>query len=182
MDGETPVSILTDFEEFIVYDTRMLPKKTDKATTARIKYFRYTDYAGAWDEIASIFSKDAVLKGSFDRYADSTRAKKGTAEVNDKFLGDVETWRRILAQNLALRNKQLSQRELNFVVQRTIDRIVFLRICEDRGIEEYGRLQQLQKGTDVYSRLLKLFQNADERYNSGLFHFEKETVPRPPTH
>jgi hypothetical protein len=31
--------------------------------------------------------------------------------------------------------------QLNLAVQRIIDRIVFLRICEDRGIEDYGRLQ-----------------------------------------
>jgi len=32
-------------------------------------------------------------------------------------------------------------RELNFAVQRTIDRIIFLRICEDRGVETDRQLQ-----------------------------------------
>ena len=63
----------------------------------------------------------------------------------------------------------------------TIDRIIFLRICEDRGIEEYERLRGLLKGASVYERLCNLFQEADERYNSGLFHFQKEKdVPEPP--
>jgi len=79
-----------------------------------------------------------------------------------------------LARNLALRNPTLSQRDLNFAVQRTIDRIVFLRICEDRGIEPYGRLQALLNGTHVYRRLGEMFQRADERYNSGLFYFSEE--------
>jgi hypothetical protein len=56
----------------------------------------------------------------------------------------------------------------------TIDRMVFLRICEDRGVESYGRLMALQNGTQVYKRLFGLFQRADERYNSGLFHFRHE--------
>ena len=56
----------------------------------------------------------------------------------------------------------------------TLDRIVFLRICEDRGIESYGRLMALQNGTQVYKRLFELFQWADERYNSGLFYFRHE--------
>jgi len=73
-----------------------------------------------------------------------------------------------------LRNPALSQRELNFAVQRTIDRIIFLRICEDRGIELYGRLMALQDGERIYPRLCELFQRADERYNSGLFHFQRE--------
>ncbi|HKV57729.1 MAG TPA: N-6 DNA methylase [Ktedonobacteraceae bacterium] len=63
----------------------------------------------------------------------------------------------------------------------TIDRIIFLRICEDRGIEEYERLRALLKGANVYGRLCKLFLEADERYNSGLFHFQKEKeFPEPP--
>jgi hypothetical protein len=37
-------------------------------------------------------------------------------------------------------------RELNFAVQRTIDRLIFLRICEDRGIEHYAFLQSLVNG------------------------------------
>ncbi len=79
-----------------------------------------------------------------------------------------------MARNIALRNPNLSQRELNFAVQQTIDRIVFLRICEDRGIENYGGLMALQNGENVYERLFQLFNKADEKYNSGLFHFKKE--------
>ncbi len=40
----------------------------------------------------------------------------------------------------------------------TIDRIIFLRICEDRGIEPYGRLQALINGGEIYPRLVQLFQ------------------------
>ena len=77
----------------------------------------------------------------------------------------------------------LSQHDLNFAVQRTIDRIIFLRICEDRGIEQYGKLMALQNGDRMYERLCELFYRADERYNSGLFHFQKEkTVLNHPIH
>jgi hypothetical protein len=85
-----------------------------------------------------------------------------------------ESWREALAHNIALRNPGLTSRELNFAVQVTIDRIIFLRICEDRGIETYGELLAQTNGSDVYQRLLALFQKADDRYNSGLFHFHPE--------
>ena len=52
--------------------------------------------------------------------------------------------------------------------------IIFLRICEDRGIEEYGRLQAQLNGTNVYKRLRSSLSQADDRYNSGLFHFQPE--------
>jgi type I restriction-modification system DNA methylase subunit len=172
--AKLPLSILTDFEELAIYDCRTKPLKTDKASVGRIRFLTFREYIEQWDTIASAFSKEAVLKGSFDKYAESTRAKKGTAEVDDAFLKEIESWRELLARNIALRNSKLTQRELNFAVQRTIDRIIFLRICEDRGVETYARLLSLVNGERVYRRLYEQFYRADEKYNSGLFHFDRE--------
>jgi type I restriction-modification system DNA methylase subunit len=169
-----PLSILTDFEEFAVYDCRVKPDQKDKASVARILYIPFTEYATRWDEIASVFSRDAVLKGSFDKYAEENKAKRGTAAVDDAFLQTIESWRKALAENLAVRNGRLSQRETNFAVQRIIDRIIFLRICEGRGIEDYGKLRALADHDGIYPRLGQLFKEADDRYNSGLFHFKPE--------
>src|SRR6266704_2336340 len=169
-----PLSILSDFEEFAVYDCRVKPDQKDSAAVARILYIPCTEYAQRWDEIAGIFSRDAVLKGAFDKFAESTKAKRGTADVDDEFLKTIEGWRKDLAENLALRNPKLNQRELNFAVQCIIDRIVFLRIGEGRGIEDYGRLRALTNGDRIYRRLCQMFEQADERYNSGLFHFKPD--------
>jgi type I restriction-modification system DNA methylase subunit len=172
--AKLPLSILSDFEEFAFYDCRVKPKNDDSAAVARIFYCTFRDYADKWDEIAAIFSREAILKGSFDKFVESTKAKKGTAEFDQDFLATIEGWRKELAQNLALRNPKLTQRQLNFAVQRIIDRIIFLRICEARAIEDYGRLRSLVNGDGIYPRLAKLFEDADTRYNSGLFHFKKE--------
>ena len=172
--AKLPLSVLTDFEEFAVYDCRIPPNKKDKASNARIMFITYDQFIDKWDEIESIFSREAILKGSFDKYVESNKKKKGTAEVDLVFLEQMEVWRKALAKNIALRNPKLSIRELNYSVQKTIDRIIFLRICEDRGIEDYGQLMSLQNGNSVYERLKQIFHRADEKYNSGLFHFENE--------
>ena len=180
-NAKLPLSILTNFEEFAVYDCTRKPKPTDKATDAQIEYFTYKDFPAKWDWLVSVFSQDSILKGSFDKYAETTKGKKGTASVDDDFLNEIESWRDVLAKNIALRNPALSVEELNAVVQRTIDRLIFLRICEDRGIEEYGRLQTLLEGDGVYARLCDLFRHADDKYNSGLFHFQLEAeISEPP--
>ena len=178
--AKLPLSIVTDFEEFAVYDCRVKPVKTDPASKARTLYIKYDQYADRWDEIANIFSRDAILKGSFDKYV-ATRKKRGTAEVDDAFLAEIEKWRDALARNLALRNPNLTSRQLNYAVQVTIDRLIFLRICEDRGIEPYQQLRGQTNGANIYQRLFTLFQHADDRYNSGLFHFhpEKERTEAP---
>ncbi len=172
--AKLPLSILTDFEELAFYDCRIKPDKNDKASMGRTLLLGYEDYETRWDEIASVFSREAILKGSFDKYAQSTKKKRGTAEVDDAFLKEIEEWRSDLARNLAIRNADLSQREINAAVQKTIDRIIFLRICEDRGIEAYGQLQALPNGPNIYPRLCEHFRRADDRYNSGLFHFTRE--------
>jgi hypothetical protein len=172
--AKLPLSILTNFAEFAVYDCRVKPAHTDKASAARILYFTFKDYADRWEEIAGVFSKEAVDKGSFDKYAVTAKGKKGTATVDAAILQDIEAWRELLAKNLALRNPKLSSRDLNYAVQVTIDRIIFLRMCEDQGIETYQQLQALLNGTAVYGRLKQLFQKADDRYNSGLFYFHAE--------
>ncbi len=130
-----------------------------------------------WDEIAALFSKDAVLRGSLERFIESIPEKRGIKRVDAALLEEISLWREALARSIALGNPALSQRDLNFSVQRTIDRLLFLRICEDRAIEEYGRLKTLLKVEGVYARLLKLFAEADERYNSGIFHFQNSPTP-----
>lgn len=167
------VSLLTDFEEFAIYDTRIQPKQLDKASTGRREFLRYTEYEQRWDFLYGTFSKDAVLRGEFDRYGESKKGR-GATPFDDVFLGEIEEWRKALAMSLARRNDAIDEASLNFAVQRIIDRILFLRIAEDRGTETVGQLQSLLKGEGVYPRLVTLFDRADERYNSGLFHFTKE--------
>ena len=168
------LSILTNFEEFAVYDCNVPLRKEDTAATARIAYFSYTEYEKRWDRIASVFSPAGIQKGSFDKYVATNGEKHGTAGVDEKFLEDIENWRLLLARNIALRNLGLSQEEVNTAVQLIIDRIIFLRICEDRGIEHYETLHVLSQNEGVYARVCDLFRLADDKYNSGLFHFAEE--------
>ncbi len=171
--GKLPLSILTDFEEFATYDCRVRPDPEDQSSTARTMFMGYEEYPDRWDEIASLFSREAVLSGSLEAFEQES-GRRGTDPVDQAFLREMEGWRELLAKEIYKRNRWLSRRDLNYSVQMTIDRIIFLRICEDRGIEDYGRLQKLLKGNDIYENLCDLFRDADDRYNSGLFHFGKD--------
>jgi len=137
-------------------------------------YFTYKHYPNKWAKIADVFSRDAILKGSFDKFAVATKGKRGTTTVDIELLAEIEKWRKMLARIIALRNRTLTKNEINFAVQRTIDRILFLRMCEDRGIEQYQQLQSIISGDRTYPRLCEIFEKADQKYNSGLFHFHDE--------
>ncbi len=172
--GKTSVSVLTDFQEFCVYDCRVRPNQNDPAPKARLRYWNYESFIDNWYEIESRFNREAVARGSLREWVEGERVR-GASSVDYDFLREMEKWRDMLAKDIALHNRDLSQRQLNLLVQRTIDRIVFLRIAEDRDIEAYGRLRSAAgDGKQVYEELKILFNEADDKYNSGLFHFGKD--------
>lgn len=122
--AKLPVSIITDFEEFSVYDCTKRPNPTDRASVARINYLVYKDYARDFDFIWDTFSKEHVLKGSFDKFVQGEKNKKGTTTVDKEFLQSLDSWRTQLAIAISKSNRNLDEDELNFVVQNTIDRIM----------------------------------------------------------
>lgn len=172
--AKLPISIVTDFEEFALYDCRQEPTPQDDAAVARLMYFDFEKLLHKWDELKALISYDAVRSGSLEKYAESIRVRRGTTEVDSIFLAELERWRHALAKDIAAHNSTLSQRQLNFAVQQTIDRIIFLRIAEARGIETYGQLLHLLNRPEIYDGLKSIFHRADVRYNSGLFHFRPE--------
>lgn len=176
--AKLPISIITDFEEFAIYDCTKKPYPNDKASVARIKYLTYKDYIKEFDFIWDTFSRERVPKGSLDTFIKGAANKKGTSDLDKAFLESLDNWRTLLAQNFSKNNKNLNEDEINFVVQQTIDRIIFLRIAEDRGIEPYGNLQSALVSGDYYKKLFGIFKEADDKYNSGLFDFKKDTLSK----
>ena len=176
--AKLPISIITDFEEFAIYDCTKKPNPSDKASVARIKYLTFKDYIKEFDFLWDAFSKERVLKGSFDKFVQGNASKKGTATVDKEFLQSLDSWRTYLATSISWNNKSLDEDEINFVVQQTIDRIIFLRIAEDRSVEPYGNLKNVLKQGDYYQNLFSIFREADEKYNSGLFDFKKDKISK----
>ncbi|MDR3049417.1 MAG: N-6 DNA methylase [Elusimicrobiota bacterium] len=162
------LSILTDFEEFCVYDTSIKPQKNDKADKARIKFLNYKDFVAEFDYLYNTFSKTAIEQGSFDKYAEGSKNKRGAQGLDKGLLELVENARLLLAKNISKLN-EIDVNGLNKAVVTIIDRIIFLKIAEDKKLEEYGSLQRAANSNEPYKALKKIFQTANARYNSGLF-------------
>ncbi|MCY4145281.1 MAG: Eco57I restriction-modification methylase domain-containing protein [Chloroflexi bacterium] len=172
--GNTAVGILTNFAEFAVYDCRIPPEQGDSAAEARVWHLTSAQYPDSWGRLCETLSPRAVRQGRHkDLLAD---VGKGALPVDAAFLRDMESWRATLAEQLYKQarfiDRELSQRELNQLVQRTIDRIVFLRIAEDRSLEPYGTLERAAREKQIYEKIKDLYRAADKKYNSGLFHFD----------
>ncbi|GAB3665539.1 hypothetical protein GCM10027596_31880 [Nocardioides korecus] len=173
-NGKVAYSVLCDFQELSLYDTRIKPEESDSASVARLHYLTFDKYVDEWDWIAERFHRDSVVDGKLDRIAADERVRRGSVPVDDAILDYIEHWRLSLAKNIRKNNPGLSVHDLSSAVQTIIDRILFLRICEDRGIEPYQGLREASKKPEIYPALVEMFFRADERYNSGLFHLKRE--------
>jgi hypothetical protein len=159
------VSILTNFEKLIVYDCRYKPNVTDDASAARYRIFNFVEYITHFDELYELLSYPSVGTGFIDNFFSLTHPNLST--FDEHFLEQIETWRKRLAADIIQNNTGLNEEDLNFLIQRLLNRIVFLRICEDREIEKYATLKEITN----YEGLKTLFIQSDKKYNSGLFDF-----------
>ena len=171
-NARLPISVLSNFDKLVIYDCLVRPQAEDDTCVARLKVYDYTEYVPKFDEIYAQLSRKAVYSGCFDERFGIEEEREGTEPFDEYFLGQIEQWRKQLAQDIAQRNPVLTQAELNFLVQRLLNRIIFLRICEDRELEKYQALQAVQ----TYDKLKALFRQADARYNSGLFDFIEDQL------
>jgi hypothetical protein len=164
------ISILTNFENLIIYDCRYKPDISENEHVARIKIFNFQDYADSFEEISELISYDSAVSGHLDALF-SVYERKGET-FDDYFLKQIESWRARLAFSAINKNNELNTEDLNFLIQRLLNRIIFLRICEDRTIEKFETLKKIKN----YEELKLLFHQSDKKYNSGLFDFIEDTL------
>lgn len=170
--GDLPYGLLSDFDEYAIYDCRAIPGPDDSQLVGRVAYFTLAEIEDYWPVLVGTFGRDAVASGSLDRIAATVPAPKGTRPVDSQFLDQIRSWRADLAIDVARLNVTLDGGQLSSVVQTLIDRVVFLRNAEARGLESPESLKlALADDSGTYARLLNLFHRADARYNAGLFSF-----------
>ncbi|MCK9409419.1 MAG: Eco57I restriction-modification methylase domain-containing protein [Bacteroidetes bacterium] len=169
-----PIAVLTDFEEFHILDCRYKPNiKT--ALERKIGEFRYTEYPNeeTFAKIFHLFGREAVAGGSLEKYA-VTLPKKGTKHlgavqlVDDAFLEELDEYREILAKAFKKTNEQLQGEELTEAVQRTIDRLVFIRFLEDKGIED-KQIISLSDPKTAWKLFVTLCKRFEPKYNGLIF-------------
>jgi hypothetical protein len=164
------ISILTNFEYLLIYDTTVPPKSSDYPYTALVKKYHYTEYIEKWDEISEFISRETLYSGKFDTSFNHLMANRDYKSIDDYFLKQINDWRIRLANELIKQNPEYSLEYINDITQNFINQMVFLRICEDRNLPIYHKLQEtIIDPTKVKNELLDVLKAADKKYNSGLF-------------
>jgi len=169
------VVVLTDFKSFKIYDSSLKPdlKKPKVGLIFDISYLTIasTDFEKIW-----FFSKNQVLTGSLKRLISTdTSSRRARIPVETAFLEEMYAWREKLAKNIFKNNNEINVRTLNDVVQRILDRFIFIRILEDRKIIESKTLHEIEdiwkesKHRDLQPQLNALFKQLNDDFNGEIF-------------
>jgi len=167
--------ILTDFEEFCFYDASRQPdeRNPDEGLLLKLGCAEYLGNAEKlWD-----FSRERVATGSLDALLPKIRrAPHLRKQVDEVFLDEMTGWREELAKDVHKQNPALTAKQLNEVVQRLLDRIVFIRIAEDRHVTEKRQLAEVVEEWEthggkfpIFDWLNALFHKINEDFNGEIF-------------
>jgi type I restriction-modification system DNA methylase subunit len=169
------IAILTDFKTFKVFDASLKPAVNQPNVgllfELKCTHFADTDFDKLWR-----FSRKEVFNGSLEKLIlKDAASKRLRIPVDTAFLEQMTFWREALAKDVYKNNPEISVGMLNDVVQRLLDRLVFIRILEDRKIIESKTLRDIAenwreaKHRDIQMPLNALFRKLSEDFNGNIF-------------
>lgn len=170
------ISILTDFKTFRVYDTTIKPN-INQPNLGLLFESNIDNYIEEFEKIW-MFSFDRVRNGSIDELIrQSPVSKRMRIPMDVDFLEQLTKWREDLAKNYFKNNDDLDVRLLNDIVQKLLDRLIFIRLLEDRDIVRNRSLYiiaenwTISKHRDIQFELNMLFNQFNKDFNGDIFKY-----------
>src|SRR5579859_3206291 len=166
---------LTHFEEIRFFDASLEPDERNPLNGEAF-HLQHTEYLGKIDLLWEL-SRERVGAGSLDQFLKRDRKSiRYRIPVDKKFLDELTEWRQELASSIHRGNPEIDTKALNDVVQRLLDRIIFIRIAEDRRVIEPRQLQDIvelweERGgkRPIMEDLVGLFQEINNDFNGEIF-------------
>ncbi len=163
-------AVLTDFESLKIFNAQTNSKKLIDKLVFEIQCQEYiSDFDRLW-----LLSKESFSSNELDKYAEKYGKKIKKLTVNEKLYDDLKKARGILTESFRQWNEGVDQETLDEGVQRILDRLVFIRVLEDRGLEpptlkELTRAWKKDGDIQIFKSLIEKFRELDDIYDSNLF-------------
>lgn len=168
-----PWAILTDFESIKVFNAEWDEPDAEQSLLFEIPYQDYLTDKRLW-----FLSKKSFENGELDKYAEDNFKKPKREPIDKQLAADLIRWRDNLSKQLRAWNdrKKFSDFQIIESVQKILNRLIFIRTTEDRGIEDQ-RLREIirnwekkEERKDFFSQeLKKLLKYYWDEYDSKLF-------------
>lgn len=169
------ISVLTNFRTLRIYDAKVEPRSTDGANVALLVEIQWDELPDRFIELERILGKSQVESGSIERTYGQTR--NSSIRLNESFLQKFNEWRLQIARDLHGKYADLTISDLDDTAQKVINRLILIRMCEDRGIEGEGVLRKCANEKSIV-KIRQLFAKLDERYNTGLFDVDNDRLQK----
>lgn len=164
-------AVLTDFESLKVFNAQNIEKLLSDKLFFEIPYEEYTErFNQLW-----LLSRESFKNNLLDKEAEKYGKKLQKVSVTSLLYKDLQRCRDILTKELGLMNEKVSPDLLDEGVQKLLDRLIFIRVAEDRGIEDkilipLVRDARFGKGNrKLYEAMVEKFREFDSFYNSNIF-------------
>lgn len=158
--------VLTNFEELRLYYSHVI-----KPQEGLVLKLRATEYSENFDRIWRL-AKESVLAGVLDTY----ERRRTRRDIDEEVLEALFESRQTLTSSIRSRNPSLSTEDVRECVQKILDRILVIRVAEDRTIigsdslwKELDSWKSRGLPTPFMRSLKSLFRDFDDIYNSKLF-------------
>lgn len=152
--ADAPLLLVASVRELAVYDCRVKPVHGDRARVARVLHLPRDAYAARWSAIAGLLSPAAVT-----RVLDQPGKRRSMVTVTAALVDELETWCCDLVSRAARHDPRADDDALERAARRALDRILFLCLCEARGIVPRGRLRALCDRAQVDLALAALYRD-----------------------
>jgi predicted type IV restriction endonuclease len=163
-------AVLTDFEHMRILNAEV---KSINPLQSQFRWIDYNEYLTRFEELW-LLSKESFEQGLLDKEADRLLKRTKKQKVDKQLLADFTVFRETLSKNITKlnQNRHLSEDDLDEAIQRILDRLIFIRNCEDREMEE-KRLWEAKNEIHVWKKAKEIFAYYDKNYDSKLFTYDQ---------
>jgi len=170
-------AVLTNFKKIRIYHALSNIKQIDKNLLKDNKGYLWInceDFVEQFDRLW-LLSRESFEKEEINKLLQNVN-KRLIKPIDESILADLLQYREWLSKDLKNKREYLSKEQIDEIVQILIDRLIFMRSVEDRGLEAKDFLLKIvndvQKGfsdLNLWAILKDQFERFDKTYNSKLF-------------
>lgn len=171
-NNSVPWAVLTNFRELAIYNSNWKSKKSEESRFLR---FEFPEYSGNFDDLW-LLSKESILAGEIEKKAQKY-GRLAREPVTKALYSDLMRWRSLISKSVSRNDprRKFTKELLDESVQHFLNRLIFIRTCEDRKIENEQLRAALRQWKEKNNRKLRSYvqeivsEGFVDTYDSNIF-------------
>ena len=140
--ANVPCAFISNFEQFSIYETKTAPHANEDAKMHVLYQFTVDEYLDKFDILYEHLNHDFICANRLESLYENADLY-GTTPLDESFASVLQYYRCSIAEDIFANNSKFitTSESLNYYTQVVLDRIIFIRVCEAKGIEKTDLLK-----------------------------------------